>query len=1578
MKGCFYEIGNKRFNSEIELDDFLVANQKYIKDDTVFSRTTSQNHIHSILSSKLADSKELKSKYYKAPKEFINEEEVRIFERPYIGVNLFLQGRKSQKHGLFTPEFIEDNYWSERFKQWKSAKQGDPDNVYTEDEVNLFFEGDRSKAVPLEGKMAIDKKNEMTTKWTKQARMGDAVHEILQTYFKYDSKYNKPFGDTITKEEFKDYVLKNAINRKTGYIFDSVIDNAWNIAQKIKASFPEDSMFYPEYIVTGKLNQSVDTKKGSSDTLLGMIDLLVIDPQGNVHIIDYKTSPKPYGKWNMAKKRAYQYQTAIYRRLLQKYGIIFNSDSTVRILPILIRNLRKEKDEFVYDGCKVEGNEKTMWSDISGVDSLGVLFSNVQENLDEFIYYDAPTDITFEKVSSQVSEVLKKWFPSHNFNKNKSRDEVITELERMKALEPIDGQYIYKPENSTMKPIKADSPQKLVDAVLAFKQRLTNSRVEQTQQVKRALKQAFSDNSSVLNFKTSNRVTSGSTGWFNEYFTPYLKGDWEIISDDIAEQFGIILLKNIHSKQYDVIKISTEFNLLDGLKENGQHLLTFGHQSDLVESSKSNSLMLEYSNGNIELMEAMLVLNQALNLYGDNMVIGKIQVMNPIIQKGVSASNEELYYTFDQMSRLNDSTKLEKNQFKEKNVSFINSYTQVLNTFQEIMLKAEQSQYKNEYINFKELSVSELDAHVDSSAEQKIKALMKLLKQMEKYWPSLSKISTDQSFNNKPHVYLYNQISQAILDLSQITPQQQLKDVQQYFEGNVLQMAGTHLDNPGMLSSKSLNTLTSLIMQAYQNVRDSLKSPIAEQRRLIQNLKDERNFGWLKERTVGNQVNLYKNMIEFRDGDVFAKNPWKDNVDLSIAERDYLKFFLTTINQHRLSPDNNFEQMIREDNPEFFKLPLMRANYQSIVSQKGIMDALIDKLKGWMPKEIVKRAREESLGIFDDKTEQISTGELFDIHNRFAKSNSIHRQEVIDALTEGNKSLESVINTDLEWLLLSHTYSYTEQQELNQVFPLIKAISIGIQNIEFSQNQRYTNTQKYIEDYILSSIKKESISGHPKAEAILGKLRAASSFMVLAASPLQVTYQSLQSLWNDIKLIVQNPVLNIDGEKIFTIKNLRKASALVYGDLFKGSNTVTISSGLNETYALNDMDNYERGVASNRNGIFNIERLAMKFTSRPDYYSRLKIFNTFMESDGCLDAHSIQDRKLKYDWTKDKRFDKFARNPNSKDPEVARQRALYVAMCKQFERENTKNEDGTSFVFKSEYLNKPIALPRAYTTKQAENIKAIADQIYGYYSKEKKSLIHATLLGAMFMQFKTYWSGKKNQYLQKGGVKLQGKFVQAKDKEGNDLYYKINPDGSISEEETTEVTEVPVIKWEGQWQEGIFVTMWDMAKEFYNSKSFMEAWNSKWNNSDPRLQQIYRANFRAFAYDLFIMIFMGGLMAGAMTDWVKELNKDSDKDDLSEQLKISAAKLAVMSLEHSFLDFNFIDSAGKPVVQWTPMSFDYTIRTLQRAMGIMAGDNDVWDGVLNSFSATKQFKNTLDVFKPDMFKTPSEGGTFGE
>jgi hypothetical protein len=47
-------------------------------------------------------------------------------------------------------------------------------------------------------------------------------------------------------------------------------------------------------------------------------------------------------------------------------------------------------------------------------------------------------------------------------------------------------------------------------------------------------------------------------------------------------------------------------------------------------------------------------------------------------------------------------------------------------------------------------------------------------------------------------------------------------------------------------------------------------------------------------------------------------------------------------------------------------------------------------------------------------------------------------------------------------------------------------------------------------------------------------------------------------------------------------------------------------------------------------------------------------------------------------------------------------------------------------------------LPLALSPTQQNNVKNLANNMYGAYDAEEQALVHKTLLGGAFFQFKTY------------------------------------------------------------------------------------------------------------------------------------------------------------------------------------------------------------------------------------------------
>jgi hypothetical protein len=173
--------------------------------------------------------------------------------------------------------------------------------------------------------------------------------------------------------------------------------------------------------------------------------------------------------------------------------------------------------------------------------------------------------------------------------------------------------------------------------------------------------------------------------------------------------------------------------------------------------------------------------------------------------------------------------------------------------------------------------------------------------------------------------------------------------------------------------------------------------------------------------------------------------------------------------------------------------------------------------------------------------------------------------------------------------------------------------------------------------------------------------------MALAFSPVQMSYQTLEGFWKDIKLMVTKP----DGTETFTFNNMKAAAKIVYNELFHYSDKDTVCTAINSQYGINDMDNvaFAENNTSNKHGLFNFfGKFAYKFSSRPDFYNRMTIFVSQMMHDGCWEAHSINQTtgELEYDWKKDARFKAYANDmegKNGKSEEWYKAKALYYTVA---------------------------------------------------------------------------------------------------------------------------------------------------------------------------------------------------------------------------------------------------------------------------------------------------------------------------
>lgn len=1578
---CRYIYKGHEFNSEVELDDFLIENRRFesILGDTVFSATSAQNNVNAALTVIANDAVELQKKYkewLRQNKMIYTEDGDESFEQPpYIGVNKFLSGLTNEEGELLFPEFREDEYWSRRYSNWKIGE-------YTDAEIEEFGIDPNNRPRITDSAQHQRMRDQMEHKWEIQAKTGTAIHNVLQLIF---SKENDNYNFMLTDLELKELIQNKLEPKNRQFLNDNTINETIRYARSLHRDlvnkFGDNLTFYPEFTISQDTNMITN---GSPLKLFGIIDLLIVDSQGRTHILDYKTSIHDYKEFSGAKKNAYSYQMAVYQRMLQKCGIN-TYEGQLMVAPIQIQNFRKSGDTYIYDGIQAPDSFLSINTSLNS--------DKMWSNIDEFMPAPFKLSLSAEKVGETVATLMAKWFPNYSSTRLVTEQEIINRLKAEKRLTPDENGVYSRPKWGFKEaPITATSEAEFVQKVLEYERSQPARRLRYTAQVKNALQEGIKNGISNVEFPAPIISTSeGSVTWLKDTLAKYCDGNWEVVNNEVAESYGLIVVKTKDipgiANQVDFIRVSTN-NLTNNYRsflDKGNTLknrkgLTGTYEPDVIAQSKANSLMAEAVNGNVELMETMLIINQLTGLRGH--VVGNIQIVNPLYANGMQMSNEQLLYCFNE---LNKHDSVEINRVMSGEIQFANKYELVRQMFTHIMQAGEANDWKDDYKNFKlfKSSKSVLDQAVNGSTDEQIRALQKLLKFMmgeeSKMRPSLEKTYRTQTDLQQKHVALYNAILVAIAQLKGVNFRQQLRDHDKWLESIFIMkngVSGSYLDNPGNLSSETLNLVTKLVTEAYQNTRDEIQRKKVKVQKLVENLKRSKGFGSVQEHTVGNQVSLYENLYEeTADGDLLFKNV---NRISDPAERELLEYALQEINRNRF-PDKTQEEldlMKANGSVEYYRVPLALGGSDSVASTSGLLSMLRAKLSYLNPKTAFERAQKKVEGVFNaayesEEDQQEKSQLLYQMTNMFDEGQKTSRLDKIKL--EGIQNFER----NLETLLLKHMFAYSVKENIDTVFPMIKAAMVHITSEGAMRNREFTDDIQYLEDYIKNKILNQSIVD-PKNQKwvnMANMVKSAASKMTLAFAPVQMFYQPLQGLWQDISLMIRKP----DGKDSFTFQNFIRATKLVYGDFFHYSDKPTVCKLLNEVYGINDMDmnTYIDRISTAKRGFWNFENWMFKFASRPDFYNRMTIFTSQMMGDGCLDAHSINsDGQLIYDWKKDKRFKAFA-NGRTSDPQYSSQKALYYAVARQFVNEHARNADGSMFELN---MSKPMALPRAYTNKQAESMKSLGDDIYGYYSHEKKSLVMSTALGSLWLQFKTYWSGKKNQYLAAGGVKLRGDWKHYEEN-GQKYYYQVDSDGNILYDKppTTTETIAPVYQWEGQWQEGIILTLSDMAKEMWNQKSFIKGFQSKWDAQDSKLRNAYRSNMKQALYDTIMFMLVGSILGALLQDWLDDLKNENRKNrDFATGLGISAANIAVMSVKNSFLDLNFINSVGAPVTTWTPFAFEWSFRMLKNWTNVAMGDEDFWDGVVKSAGGLKQFKPALDAIKPDMFRTEREGGTFNK
>lgn len=1619
MKQCKYILEGHEFKSEDALDEYLLNNKDLYNKygDVIFMGKSNQNYIRNIL----IESDKKKNALYTLSRQVTSngfQEDYYKVEKPYIGVNEFLLNYKvTNENGsespLF-PVFDMDNYLANKKKDWQNLEYWENEEN-AQEKIDIFGDGEPK---PLESAEDLKRvRDKLEPKWKHQSYVGTAVHNAMRIWWESDKSERK------SPEIFEQY-LRSKLRGEVGdsgksynelipeRIWSQLAQHCYNIAQELDRKFPKAI-----YLSEIGLNTEI-TYQDKPEKLVGIADLIIIDQKGNVQLIDYKTSPKSYSAYNDAKKRTFYYQLATYRRMLQRLGINLNENCGAYIIPLKFENFRydSETDTSTFDNLYAENyNPTTGDSNFSYLVELPILVGDeadrIRQRLDEFIPIAKNVDTRYEDVVQELQDFTKECFTSYSADQEITEEVVIQRIKKQNNFkkDPTTNKYYIKIGKDI---ISRDTQEDLVKAAKKVFEDAQQVSAEYTQGFKRALLHSQETGELRFNFK-SYQVNGkhASETWAEQRFGKYANKNWKILETaPILEELGVVLLQNKFSNQIDVIKLSshkwqllTDEVLLGGasssdFKNNTRHLITGNFESDVQQKQRPKSQAMVSTFGNIELMQTMAILNMFPNMISNNNgIIGEVTVANIKYQQGIQAPPQQLLYNFKELQRLRNLKRKDNNQdqvadnFNNVNIKMVTYLQLISNQFKDI-INGDSNNRLMQYSRWKEFKdcIPAWDNHTKNPIKLRAE-LMELANKIETTFNITKADLAHYSEYQNPERKLYYYIHMAIAEVDGVNYTQQVHDHASYMQNSdILKkgLSGSMIDNPGNMSSETLNFISEQLNVAYQNIRNDMVDLSQIVRNQVNKLKEAKKFGWIESRTIGNQTNLYKNMYEVVNGDLRFKNPWDRSNNLDDAEREFLMFAITLINKTRfgISEKSELDALMLNDPEAFFAVPLVEGTAASKVASRGYLETLKNKFKSYSPENIKNTILRKMEGYLDESSEinKARQGEMWEMLNMFSatEGNNNRRDQVIFSIISDNPDLGlDFFERNLETILLKHKFAYSQKTHIDKVFPTIKAGMLHLSMQGIIMNDKFVQDIDYLSKFIKNKIFNLSIQeGKWKTiEYAAGELMSVASKMALAFNPRQL-YQTIDGIWKDISLYIRKP----DGEESFTAKNLKDSFFWAYSDLIKNwGNNKSMCELVNEQYGLNDMDinTLTQRLSSDNVGIFNFWNIGFKFASRPDFYNRLTIFSAQMRGDGCFEAHSVKNNKLIYDWTKDKRFDLFAKTKESdvnilskSDQEkYKKQKGLYIAMARQFMAEHALDLDGNEFILD---LEKKIPLPRAYTTKQSEGMKALSDLIYGYYSSEKKSLVQSTTLGALYMQMNTYWSSKKNQWIAPGGIKMMGKMEQYEEN-GIKYWHKIGKDGEILDEPVPDgdpnASEVPYLQWKGQFQEGILVTVWNMlldctlgVKDYGISEGInvaKETWASRWNSEDESLKRAYRNNLKQLFYDLFMWLFMGMFVSSSLLAATKDYIKDVGNTDLQDAIANNAMLNTVEMLDSSFDDFNFVKSIAGRGVQWTPLAIQSMDRTVSSLVRMCTGSTDWYDTAVNFQAATRTQEPIWDYVK---------------
>lgn len=1335
--------------------------------------------------------------------------------------------------------------------------------------------------------------------------------------------------------------------------------------------------------------------KGFDEELVGHIDYLIVRDNGDIEVFNIKSSTETFSNWDPVKKDKYRYQMAFLKRILEFNGI---SAKHIRMNIIPVKMTYDSSFEHVID-LDVEPAIAMDFSDQE------YILKQQDLVVERFI----PSNVTVHDISGdsviKLHTQLQKIFPGKNIEAFGIKETAKSWVKRYwKQLHPTPldegGWEIVLPgEKESIKVTDARYGENNEEIVNLVNDRLNelSENISNEKGIYRVISDIKNAYARAGRYEPSGAYGSYLGEQFSKYFMHTKDNEgkynytWELLNLNTLHSAGILVFRNKHTDQLDVITLTTHDVALTYPFKGRDNLLGY-----YLNDSNGYHFTMKSTYGNIEAIRTMTVLNELLPQIDGDFKLGELKVLGISHQmrgkKGVWLDLSRLAPQFDTVINVVNANANAGivNNFKKMKIKYVDPSDILVRQWQEIMgsdFKGNIAEIKalGDFLSKKQLvdgTVIDGLIHLNT-VEAKVEKLEMLIDKLKQLAQDRGIRIGDLQHLVNTSKYSHDDLSKAIATLYIAAT----KALNVYYGDLSLEnekfgkIAETML-RISSIPNSNVRQVGFMFQKAVDKIANDMTMRYTPIKEVFMQFYKDAGYTKTQNALIGNQASVYEHLYETDEKGqrlMQFKNPYDEFNDLKNYERKFLKKILYEFHKIRCEMLGRTNDITDPDDPklkslgkiprDYFNVPLERAS--AATRRTHMADGFVQWGKRAIrlltkPKEFF----EENQGLLDPKEILVRHQDIENLQAYNPFLNSEASQNTRNSYI-ADKGGSAYFEYNVENLFIDFMEKHIQSTEFNRLLTRAKGIELDlILRGEVEQDEDAMNhTIKTIDDFLKTNIFNASIMSDDaqKVDAFLAPLRSAVSKLYVAGNVAGAFRDTFQGLLENITSAVIKFQTSIGVNDV----------AFGYKEVMsEGVNNLMTMSKLNQfnvKYRLSNLDvaRISEGQKTGRSGILNAENWAFATLRGPDYLNRMVLFVAQMHKDGCYDAYTLdKDQRLKYNWREDKRFNIYAKGEEGKAENVEeynKQKSLYYSLIRAFNLEGFRKDNG-------EQLNYSDDLPDAYTAAEIQTFKTLSDNIYGSYNKATKAKYENMAIGRNFAPFSTWMNGIVDVYMkQTQESQVERKLEQERDYNGQPLFF--NEDGTT----TTEDTGVPVMKGVPMMVQGVFATLGQAVKTLYHfgfdengNWSAIKGWRAM--NTEVFNDEIARRNMRRLFRDLLI----GGIFATLFKMLIKEWYSDHKETANGKEVVANAITELLYKSSTSCFDTFMGPMAVLEYVgnQTNPATYAISAKAIRDLWSFVLGEKTTMQLLMNAQALPRSFQDTYKLWVRDT-KTEFDGGLSG-